>query len=405
MTRATGVANDGYGRIRPRKRSHARIGWLLLWGCAAALLATSFGAAAQRVEGDRAAARSVYSAEIEVNDQGESERKVGFARGLAQVLGKLSGDSSAGSGPAVARELRQASKYVLGYDYRQDEGLSSRGAPSFETILVVRFDQAKIDGLTAALGLPVWPQPRPKPVLWLAIDDGSGPRLVGLSKADAARSVLDRAQQRGYRLGLPNGTAAEQALVGAIWRGDANVVARASSSYSPPMQLVGKLYRNAGGWKADWIFIDKGKVLSRWSESGANARQLMATGADGAADALMKRYAKRSQTGPAGTYRVAFTGLNSADDYLRLVGYLQQLTVVRAVAPLRADAQQMEFNLELVSGLAGFELMVDGDGVLAGADLPTDRSIPIGSDPGAIEGGPIEGPIQAPRGSTVYRLL
>ncbi|MGY1424190.1 DUF2066 domain-containing protein [Lysobacter sp. A289] len=405
MACATGVANDGYGRIQPRKRGRVATGWLLWWVSTAALLLCSFGAAAQRVEGDRAAARGVYSAEVEVNGQGESERDIGFSRGLAQVLGKLSGDRDVGSEPAVNRELRQADKYVLGYDYRQDEGLSSSGAPSFKTTLVVRFDEEKVDALTAALGLPVWPQPRPKPVLWLAIDDGSGPRLVDLSRADAARSVLDRAQQRGYRLGLPNGSAAEQALVGAIWRGDSGVVARGSARYSPPMQLIGKLYRDGGAWKADWIFVDKGKVLSRWSESDANARQLMATGADGAADALMKRYAKRSQTGPAGTYQVAFTGLDSADDYLRLAGYLQQLPVVSAMAPLRASAQQMEFNLELVSGLAGFELMVDGDGVLAGADLPADRSIPIGSDTDAIDGAPIEDPVQTPRRTAVYRLL
>src|SRR3546814_1183876 len=122
------------------------------------------------------------------------------------------------------------------------------------------------------MGLAVWPQPRPKPVLWLAIDDGSGPRLVGLSKAAAASSTLDRAKKRGYRLGLPNGSAAEQAVVGAIWRGDTAAVARASRRYSPPMQLIGKLYRNDGGWKADWIFVDNGKVLSRWSADGTNAR-------------------------------------------------------------------------------------------------------------------------------------
>src|SRR5690606_8530452 len=199
------------------------------------------------------------------------------------------------------------------FDYRQDEGRSASGAPSFKTTLIVRFDHDAVDGLAMALALPVWPQPRPKPVLWLAIDDGSGPRLVDVSNAEAARSTLDRAVQRGYRLGLPNGSAAERALVGAIWRGDTAAVARASQRYSPPMQLIGKLYRSDNGWKADWTFVDNGKVLSRWSESGANARQLMATGADGSADAMMKRYAKRPDTGPAGTYRVAFTGLRSAD--------------------------------------------------------------------------------------------
>ena len=78
-------------------------------------------------------------------------------------------------------------------------------------------------------------------------------------------------------------------------------VARASARYSPPMQLVGKLYRNKGGWTADWVFVDAGKVLAKWSVSDADARRAMASGADGTADALVKRYGKRGSAGPAGS--------------------------------------------------------------------------------------------------------
>lgn len=402
MAYATGIKNDGesHGGASHR-RVRGAAGWLT-WACVAALLAASFGASAQRVEGDRAAAQGAYAAEVAVKGQGTDERRKAFSRALAQVLGKLSGDRGAASRPGVGAELRQAEKYVESFDYRQDEGRSASGAPSFKTMLVVRFKQNAVDGLALTLALPVWPQPRPKPVLWLAIDDGSGPRLVDVTSADAARSTLDKAVQRGYRLGLPNGTAAERAVVGAIWRGDTAAVARASQRYSPPMQLIGKLYRSGDGWKADWIFVDNGKVLSRWSESGASASHVMATGADGSADALMKRYAKRPDTGPAGTYRVAFTGLHSANDYVRLSGYLQGLTVVRAMRPASATAQRMEFELDLLSGVRGFNLMVERDGVLAAADMGRDSSIlPVGMPD---MGGPDGVPAQLPTSVPVYTL-
>ena len=325
---------------------------------------------AQRVEGDRATARGLYEAEVPVNGQGAAERTQGFARALAEVLGKVSGDRSAASKPGIGQELRRAGDFVKSYDYRQDEGRSASGAPSFRTTLVVRFDPAEVDAIAATLGLPVWPEPRPKPVLWLAIDDGRGPRLVALGQSDAARAVLDRARERGYRLGLPAGSAAEQAGVGAIWREDIGAIARLSNRYQPPMQLIGKLYRaKGGGWIADWTFVDHGDVLATWTSSHADARRAMAAGADGAADALSEKYAKVSApVDPPGEYRVLVTGIDSSEDFLRLAGFLQGASVVRGIRPLRAGPGSLELELDLVTGLAGVRRTADGSDVLSGGD-------------------------------------
>jgi len=332
---------------------------------------------AQRVEGDRAAASGIYEAEIPVNSQTDAERNNGFARGLAQVLAKISGDRSATGRPGVGQELRRAKDYVASYDYRQDQGVSSTGAPSFKTMLVVRFDQSKVDGVIGALGLPIWPQPRPKPVLWLAIDDGKGPRLVALGQGNAARAILDRAMERGYRLGLPSGNAAEQAAVGAIWRGDTGAIARVSARYSPPMQLIGKLYRKGTGWKADWIFVDSGRELAKWSTENADARAAMSGGADGTADALIRRYARSSgASGPAGAYRIRFTGIDSADDYIRLMGHLQDISVVRKVRPISAGSDGLVLELDLISGLPGFRKMIASRGMLVGSETAA------GAEPG-----------------------
>lgn len=341
-------------------------GWRVALALGALLAAAS--AFAQRVEGDVARAQGAYEAEVPVRSQGASERSSGYARALQEVLGKISGDRSASARPGVGQEMRRAGDYVRSYDYRQDEGVSSvTGAPSYQTTLIVRFDKDKVDGIMSALGLPIWPSPRPKPVLWLAIDDGRGPRLVGLPQSNAARSVLDRARTRGYRLGLPNGTAAEMAAAGAIWRGDTAAIARLSSRYQPPMQLLGKVYRSKGGWKADWIFVDRGKVLSRWSSENSDARRAMQGGADGAADALVRRYAKRgTSTGTPGSYLILVSGIDSADDYIRLSAQLQKVSVVKRFVPVRATPEGLELTLELSTGMAGFKRLLDEDVLVAG---------------------------------------
>ncbi len=341
-------------------RRQSRFAW------AVALLLACGVAWGQRVEGDRAAAQGPYEVEIPVNGQGPAERDAGFARGLSQVLSRLTGERNVAAQPGVGQALRRASEFVAGYDYRQDEGLSVTGAPSFTTTLIARFEQDQVEALAATLGLPVWPHPRPKPVLWLAIDDGRGPRLVALPQHNAARPITQRAIERGYKLGLPAGSAAEQAAVGAIWRGDAAAIVRLSSRYSPPMQLIGKLYRaETGGWTADWTFVDGGKVLSTWSATQPDARRAIASGADGAADALSRKYARRSPAGPAGNYRVVIAGIDGVDDFLRVSAYLQGLPVVRRITPVRASDAGLELELELLSGLPGLQRMVASGDVLA----------------------------------------
>jgi len=348
-----------------------------------------------RTEGDVATASGAYEAEVPVNSQGDADRNGGLARALGNVLAKLSGDRSVMTRPGVMQALRDAKNYVASYDYRQDQSTSATGAPSYRTMLVARFRQDDVDGLISALGLPLWPQPRPKPVVWLAIDDGSGPRLVTVQQANAARPLLNRAIERGYKLGLPTGSAAEQALVGAIWRQDTAAVARASSRYAPPMQLVGKLYRDkAGGWVADWVFVDDGKELNKWSTTDSDARRAMAGGADGAADALVRRYAKAgAATGAAGTYTIVVTGLDGADDYMRLAAGLRESPVVRNITPVRASGNRLELALELTTGLPGLNRMLGENGVIVPlAPLP----VPIDEDaaPGTLP----------PPASNEYRL-
>ena len=370
-------------RRMPRP-SRLAAGMLLV---AVVLAVFALPAIAQRVEGSRAAATGLYEAEVPVNSQGARDREAGFTRALAEVLGKISGDRGSASRPGVASELADAGDYVDSYDYRQDEGTTATGAPSFRTTLVVRFDEERVEELAAALGIPVWPTPRPKPVLWLAIDDGSGPRLVGVRQDDVARPLTARAIERGYRLGLPAGSAAERAVVGAIWRGDTAAVARASSRYQPPMQLVGKLYRQGNGWRADWIFVDDGRVLSSWSAEERDARRALAAGADGAADALARRYAKAPPSDPPGNFRVAFSGIDSTDDYLRLSAWLQGLPVVTDVTPLGATGDAFEVELALTTGLSGLARMAARSDVVEavddGASTAPDATDATGATPAA----------------------
>ena len=334
----------------------------------AALIFAMGTAHAQRVEGSRASAQGAYDAEVSVRSQSAAERNNGFSRGLIQVLSKLTGESAPQKRPDVGQEVRNAKDYVASYDYRQDEGVSpTTGAPTFGTTLIVRFKQSKVDELAKQIGVVAWPNPRPKPVLWLALDDGSGPRLVALPQSSVARTALDRAKALGFGLGLPRGSAAEQAIVGAIWRGDTGAVARLSKAYKPAMQLIGKVQRAGPGWKADWVFLDNGRATARDTSSSTDARRVIASGADVANEALIRKYVRRVPPKPvvrSQTVSLTFTGIDSAQEYLGLIGYLERHAQIGRIVPESADPGSAVFTLELKEGLTNFRNAAQREGVI-----------------------------------------
>lgn len=346
--------------VQAERRGRSR--WWALWWLALWLWLPQTGLA-QRVEGDRAVAQGPYQTEVVVRNQTDGERDKAFARALAQVLANVTGGRDVVTRDGVRAALARAGDYVESYDYRQDEGVSALGAPSFQTVLVVRFREEDIDALVDMLALPRWPQPRPKPVLWLAIDDGHGPRLVGLAQVNAARAILEAAKARGYALGLPAGSAAELAAVGAIWRGDVAAITALSRRYSPPIQLIGKLQRGTSDWVAEWTLVDNGKVLASWQTRDVDPRRAMAGGADGAADALFRRYAKAPPSG-ATPVRLRILGIRGGDDYLRALGYLDDLPGVRRLQPALATPEALELELTLGGGVEVFRRVLERDAVL-----------------------------------------
>jgi len=307
-----------------------------------------------------------YTAEVPVTSQESRERDAALGRALAQVLVRVSGQVAAPSDPVVQRALRVAESMVVGTEYRDVEELAG-GVPVQRQVLAASFDPEAVDALAVAAGLPLWVGERPKPMLWLAVDDGGGggPRLVSAQQINVVKPLAQRGLERGLRLLLPSGTAVEQPAAGSIWALDAAAVGVLSSRYGARVQLLGKVSRaGASGWTSEWLLADGAEELARWSVTDPSPQRAIAAGADRAADALAARQAKRIEAGEAEVLEAEIVGLDSQTAWLDLAAYLQSLPVLRGFDVLEAQPGALRVRLDLAVDRARFEAMLEGSGRL-----------------------------------------
>lgn len=306
-----------------------------------------------------------YTADVTVRTQ--AEKRAGLIRAFNLVVVRLTGNPAAPQNAVVRRAAGGVEALVQKSAFRQEQA-TVNGVPVYNTVLGVAFDPAAVDNVIGAAGLRFWTSSRPKPILWLAIDDGRGPRLVTAQQPNVVRPLATRGLERGMRYLLPAGNAAEMAAVPAIWKLDAAALQALTARYRNDAQLVGKVYRLGTGWAADWVLSDKGAEVARWSYSDADPRRAIASGVDQGADAIAKRDAVGLDTGSAGMYAVDIDGIRSQADYLRLIAYLQGLPVVRRVAPVEANPGSLRVQLELGVGMKGFRSMVASGSTLRAGD-------------------------------------
>lgn len=316
-----------------------------------------------------------YSAEISVNSQKADERHGATVRALGQVLVRLTGNPQAPANSVIRRASANIDSLVASSAFRQ-ESETVNGLPVYKTILAVSFDPENVDALIAGAGLKYWSADRPKPILWLAIDDGRGPRLVTSQQPNVVKPLATRGLERGMRFLLPAGSATEQASVSSIWRLDARAMQVLTDRYRNDTQLIGKVFRQPPGWTAAWLLTQGGVEIARWSFADADPRKAIASGVDEGANALAKRDGIGLDIGVAGLYSIDVIGVNSQSDFIRLMSYLQTLAVVRKVTVTQATPEQLRLQLDLGVGMKGFRGMVGTGDTLRPA-----------SDTGATSGG------------------
>ena len=238
----------------------------------------------------------LYRARTAVTGQGEANRLTGFAACLEDVVikvaatGKLVGDPRLEAAKADARSYVKAFSYhdqMSGTPTRDEQGTRDRPYD-----LTVDFDQARIDGLLATLGLKPWSSHRPVLAVFVAMEQGARQYIVtsDTRQSDLQRdSLLAAADKRGMPIVLPTTAQLSKAAISApvLPTLSAAALAPLTAEQGGEIALVGHLVWSDLdlGWATEWRLDWQGRP-HRWRLRGITFDEAFRSGLAGAAQIL-----------------------------------------------------------------------------------------------------------------------
>jgi hypothetical protein len=344
--------------------------------------------------------KGLYEANVPVAGQDEQARAAAVDVGFRDVLVKVAGSARVLDNPAVAATLSRANNYLLQFYFTRIAYPPRDAGPAEEPGLHVVFPPRTVDDILRRAGEPILPPNRPATLLWLALDDGAGPRLLSRAVDTTVADWLGfHAARRAMPLLFPQMDIEDSVALTPeqAWALDAEATRRASARYGAESVLVGRLVRASdGSWLGEWRYLgvaqdsagQPGGIAASDAATGAGTGSDGATGdgiaGDGATDALARSNATGSdgsgsaptldaiagqiadftadavaaryavQTGLANTeqLRLRVDGVASFGAYEKLSRLLKAMTSVRGLQLVLIDRDTLFFDVVTDSDFA-----------------------------------------------------
>ena len=300
---------------------------------------------------------NLYQAEVLTDSQSDAQRRIDASEGLSQVLKRVSGRSDILQNPTIVAALKTPEQYYSEFSYARIDAAKDELAAESEVVpdpqstapprlvMRIRFASSLIAKVLRAADLPVWGSNRPSVLSWMAIDDESGRQVLGEANRSVFSKTLNQAAQaRGVPLLLPLWDLEDNRGVSSseIWGRFLGRIEAASQRYSPDKILVFRAESEfSGQWRGDWSLGEGGQWRSGtvYGESQAQlARALVMV----LASVLSEQYAVTSTRSEV---RLTVEGITEIQDYAEVSRYLEGLTQVMSVQPVRVLTDMIEFKL------------------------------------------------------------
>ena len=306
---------------------------------------------------DAVTLENLYQAEVLSESQSDAQRRIDASEGLSQVLMRVSGRSDILQNPVIVAALKTPEQYYSEFSYARVEavndeaaalpqpGLDPLPAETPRQVMRIRFAPSLIAKILREADLPVWGSNRPSVLSWMAIDDESGRQVLGEANPSLfAKTLNQAARARGVPLLLPLWDLEDSRGVSSseIWGRFLGRIEAASKRYSPDKILVFRAESEfSNQWRGDWSLGEGGQWRSG-TVYGESQAQLATALVGVLASVLSEQYAVTSTRSEV---RLTVEGITKIQDYAEVSRYLEGLTQVMSVQPVRILTDMVEFKL------------------------------------------------------------
>lgn len=286
---------------------------------------------------------NLYSAEVEVASQSESNRQQAIDKAFERVIYKLTGQAELVRHEAIQRAKRDVNNYLVQYGYSDNHG---------QRTLIATFDSRKLRTLLAEYQLPYWGSRRPQLMLWIAKENESGQRMIIDSSSESIFTQQLRffARQYSIPIQLPLMDLTDSFSISGtdVWGRFLSPIRTASERYSPDGMLLGRIIQRSEAdkpWSLNWSVEIGDDRLS--GEVTATSKAWLA---EPLIEQLMAKLAARYSV-TAGdenirnTMTVKVEQLVGLNRVLQLESFLKSIVTVRDVRLLAYSQAMSEFEI------------------------------------------------------------
>ena len=264
---------------------------------------------------------SLYQVTVPVSDRTQAALQQGMLMAYQQMLIKVSGNAAVNMLPVLKQTPDAVQQLIQSYSYQDGS----------DNLLNVQFDSSAIRQLLQKAGQPIWREPRPVVLVWIAYNGPDGLALLSNNANPLTQTLKLNASRRGVPLMLPAMDLQDVAAITPqnVWQLDQASVVEASKRYDLKNILVGQVVQNTNNtWQANWLWLSNQPPV-HWQTQGLSADQVLAPVIDNVANSLAAQYATpaASKTVPT-VVTVKILGINNLDDNSKVERYLRQLPPV-----------------------------------------------------------------------------